>query len=236
MALDHALRDRADADGTTVLRLYQWSDDTISFGANEAACRHWDRARIEQEGIPTVRRPTGGRAVWHDSSDLTYAVTGSTASFGGVRAAYDTIHRGLAAAFSCLGHPAVLASAPRQLPGLRRGACFDVAVGGEVMIGDTKVIGSAQVVSRDALLQHGAIARGDRVLPLTRYRHDGDEMTTSPVRWPVLPTAALIAEAIIAEWETRGGQSIPPELTRWADAASVKHKERYCDPLWTWRR
>lgn len=234
MALDHALRDRADADGTAVLRLYQWSEDSISFGANEAACRHWDRERIEAQGIPTVRRPTGGRAVWHDTSDLTYAVTGSTVAFGGVRAAYESIHRGLAAAFGCLGHTAVLAPAPRQLPGLRRGACFEVAVGGEVMIGGTKVIGSAQVVSRDALLQHGAIARGDRLLPLTHYGRDG-KVKATPDRWPVLPTATLIAEAIIAEWATRGGRIISRELTAWADAASVKHKERYCDPLWTWR-
>jgi lipoyl(octanoyl) transferase len=235
MALDHALRDRADTDGTAILRLYQWSEDTISFGANEAANRHWDRSRIEAASIPTVRRPTGGRAVWHAATDLTYAVTAPLAALGGLQPAYVMIHRALAAALSRLGVAARLAPAPPRLPGLRRGACFDVAVGGEVMIGSTKVIGSAQVVTRGALLQHGELARGDRLAPLARFGK-GVGVAAIESAWPVLPAAAVIADAIEAEWGSAGATAAPGELTAWADAASVQHMERYCDPLWTWRR
>ena len=41
MALDHALHDRAESDGTVVLRLYCWERASVSFG-----CRHyrsWER-------------------------------------------------------------------------------------------------------------------------------------------------------------------------------------------------
>lgn len=235
MALDQVLRDRADADGTSVLRLYQWSEDTISFGANEAAARHWDRDRIEAAAVPAVRRPTGGRAVWHAGSDLTYALTGPLLPFGGVQPAYHLIHRALAGALGRLGLPARLAPPPPRLPGLRRGACFDVAVGGEVLIGDIKVIGSAQVITRGALLQHGAIARGDGLAHLARFARDGTGGATSNA-WPVLPSAAEIANAIEVEWCDRGARQVSDELTRWADTASVQQQERYCDPLWTWRR
>ena len=64
MALDHALLGLAATDGVPVLRLYRWDRDTISFGTNEAALGTWDRSRLESAGLPCVRRPTGGRAVW----------------------------------------------------------------------------------------------------------------------------------------------------------------------------
>lgn len=238
MAIDHALRDRAEADGTAVLRLYQWSHDTISFGANEAATRHWDRSAIERQLHPVVRRPSGGRAVWHDRQDLTYAFTGPFAPLGGVRAAYGSIHRILATALERLGLWATLAPPPPRLPGLRRGACFDVAVGGEVMLGSTKVIGSAQVVTRTALLQHGAIARADRSEQLAGFRRDETRRAaegTTPAL-PTLPATARIAAAIEMEWLARGARPMTAGLTAWANAASVKHVERYRDPGWTWRR
>jgi lipoate-protein ligase A len=235
MALDHALRDRAETDGTAILRLYQWSENTISFGANEAAIRHWDRPRIEAASIPTVRRPTGGRAVWHAATDLTYAVTATLAELGGLQPAYVMIHRALAAALGRVGVATRLAPTPPRLPGLRRGACFDVAVGGEVMVGTTKVIGSAQVVTRGALLQHGELARGDRLAPLAQFGQ-GEGVAAADIAWPVLPAAAVIAAAIEAEWTSRGATAAPRKLTAWAESASVQHMERYCDPLWTWRR
>jgi len=49
------------------LRVYTWSEPTISLG----------RAQAADPGLgawPLVRRPTGGRAVWH-VNDFTYAIT-----------------------------------------------------------------------------------------------------------------------------------------------------------------
>lgn len=237
MALDHALRDLAERDGECTLRLYTWSGSTISFGANEAAARHWDRDAIERTAVPVVRRPSGGRAVWHDADDLTYAVTGPLTLLGGLQEAYASIHRRLASALRRIEIAATIAPAPPRLPGLRRGACFDVAVGGELLVGGVKVIGSAQVASRTALLQHGAIARADRSALLAGYAHDASALAAPEHHvTPILPDANTVANAIAAEWLAAGAREIDTELTTRANAASVQYVERYRDPAWTWRR
>ena len=87
MALDDALLETADADGLCVLRLYAWDPPTLSFGRNEPALRRYDRDAIAQRGLATVRRPTGGRAVWHHR-EVTYAVTAPVATFGSLRDTY----------------------------------------------------------------------------------------------------------------------------------------------------
>src|SRR5882762_9114371 len=144
MAIDAELLDRADGTGRAFLRLYRFDPPCLSLGRNEPAA-HYDRAAITQRGLDLVRRPTGGRAVWHEH-DVTYAVAAPIATFGCLRAAYHAIHARLAAAMHTLGVAATLA--PDRLtarPPDRRGACFAAPVGGEVLVGGRKLIGSAQV-------------------------------------------------------------------------------------------
>ncbi|MES2124733.1 MAG: hypothetical protein V4503_08620 [Gemmatimonadota bacterium] len=235
MALDQTMLERAALDGTALLRLYRWSRDTISFGMNEPALRHWDRARLLDGGPPLVRRPTGGRAVWHAASDLTYAWTAPAHRIGTARETYHLVHRTLASALRRLGVPAELAPDPARLPGLRRGACFENAVGGEVIVQGVKVIGSAQLVSGGGLLQHGEISLGDRLAPLAVFRA-GEASAPAAGQWPSLPGPEAIADAIAAEWLAGGAEPAAQELTTWAERTSVQHAERYRDPAWTWRR
>ena len=235
MAIDHALLELAAADGIPVLRLYRWECDTISFGTNEAALATWDRARLESAGPPCVRRPTGGRAVWHASDDLTYSVVGPIGALGELQQAYRAIHERIAVAFTTLGLAAHLAPRPHRLPGLRPGACFDVAVGGEVLINGRKVVGSAQVAQAGAMLQHGAIARADRLGVLGRFRR-GLPGGDAPAAEPDLPSAEVLAEAIAAAWRAVGAMAASTELTVRAELMSMKHLEHYQDPAWTWRR
>ena len=93
MALDAAMLDRAEATGRTLARLYRWAPPCLSFGRHEPAGRRYDRARIEDLRLDCVRRPTGGRAVWH-ARELTYAVAAPT-SFGSLPQAYRRIHGAL---------------------------------------------------------------------------------------------------------------------------------------------
>lgn len=234
MALDLALRDHAERHGGAVLRLYRWSADTISFGANEAAAKHWDRARLDADAVPQVRRPTGGRAVWHAADDLTYAVAAPLAAWSDITSAYVAIHEALADALRGLGLAVALAPAPPRLPGLRRGACFDVAVGGELLIDGRKVVGSAQAASRGALLQHGAIARRERGATLARYARTADPRPLDVA--PPLPSAETLADAIVRSWSARGAPPVAADLSTWAVTAAESHAERFRDPSWTWRR
>jgi lipoate-protein ligase A len=158
MAIDLALLDRAElAQGW--VRLYTWNPHCLSFGRHEPAARRYDSTRIQELGLDTVRRPTGGRAVWH-AHELTYAIAAPHQWFGSLRAAYAAIHSMLAGALEALGVPATLALHGRTAP-LDHGPCFAHSVGGEVLVSQRKVIGSAQLRRETAMLQHGSIILED---------------------------------------------------------------------------
>ena len=231
MAIDSALLDRAEQDGTVSLRLYQWDPFCLSFGRHEPALRRYDRSRIGALGIDTVRRPTGGRGVWH-ARELTYAVAAPLGLFGGLRPAYQSIHRMLARALQFLGIPAELATT-RGVPGPDAGACFAAPVGGEVLVGGRKVIGSAQLRQGNAFLQHGSLLLADdqdlvRELSGVRPRPD-----------PGLPLGRPFAFEEAAEAIRRAATSIG-ELV--ADSPGVDpsaieaYGARFRSPAWTWVR
>ena len=90
MAIDQTLLERAAA-GERWLRLYGWNPFCLSFGRNEPATRRYDADRIERLGLDVVRRPTGGRAVWH-GRELTYTVA-CPVELATLRESYLEIHR-----------------------------------------------------------------------------------------------------------------------------------------------
>ena len=111
MAADEALLDDAARSRRASLRLYRWDPPTLSVGRNQSL----DGLA---NGMPVVRRPTGGQAVWHEH-ELTYAVAAPIATFGSLRQAYREIHARLAIALRSLGVDAVLAVAPAGRPSVR---------------------------------------------------------------------------------------------------------------------
>lgn len=236
MAMDQALLARA-ARGERWLRLYRWSPHCLSFGRHEPASRRYDRERIEARGLDVVRRPTGGRAVWH-AEELTYAVAAPAETFGGPRQTYQEIHRMLLAALRSLGVCAELAP-PRVSVAVDAGSCFASPAGGEITIGGRKLVGSAQLREGAALLQHGSLLL------------DGGQATVREVTRGGAPAdlAVPLADAI-------GGSPDPAAVAgavagaaaeRWrgtwqrasADVAlldeAAPHGVRYRSPEWTWR-
>ncbi len=149
MARDEALLTEADRTGAAFLRLYRFDPPCLSLGRNEPA--------PERLGIVTVRRPTGGRSVWHEH-EVTYAVAAPIAAFGRLRDAYRAIHERLATALRSLGADVTI-SEYRPIPRLsdRPTDCFAATVGGEVLVAGRKVIGSAQIRRGASFLQHGSI-------------------------------------------------------------------------------
>src|SRR2546427_8581523 len=113
MAIDAALLDRANGRGRRFWRLSRCAPPCLSLGRNEPAARY-DHTEIARRGIDVVRRPTGGRAVWHEH-EVTYAVAAPVATFGSLRHAYHTIHERIAAALRSLGADATLAPPPTNL-------------------------------------------------------------------------------------------------------------------------
>ncbi len=236
MALDQALLDEAERTGEGFLRCYRWGPWTLSFGRNEPALRRYDRARIEARGMAVVRRPTGGRAVWH-AEECTYAVAAPVTAFGSVPAAYRAIHATIARAVEGLGTRASLAPATRPLE-VGAGACFAAPVGGEVLLGDRKVAGSAQLQQGAALLQHGSIllAGTQRVVAeVTRgAAPPGGEVALSAALGRAMAFEEMAA-ALEAEAQHWPGSWRVFEPAR-AEALAARHAGRFQDPAWTWRR
>ncbi len=237
MALDQALLQRSQQTGERWLRLYQWAPHCLSFGRHEPATRRYDRQRIASLGLDVVRRPTGGRAVWH-GRELTYALAAPSRGLGDLRETYLAIHRMLAVALRRLGADAKLA--PRGEPaGVGAGACFARPAGGEVLVSGRKVVGSAQVREGAALLQHGSILLEDdqsRVTEVTRGAAPVDlAAPLARVLGRPMP-AATVAEAIAdAAAECWGGQW--PRLVADHDlhAIAAAHAPRFQSADWTWR-
>ena len=230
MATDAALLDEADRSGRAFLRFYRWSPPCLSFGRHEPATTRYDRAAIARLGLDVVRRPTGGRAVWHEH-EVTYAVAAPVAAFGSLRASYRAIHERLAAALRTLGVNTKLASNGQtvRLSDSPAG-CFAAPVGGEVLIGDRKVVGSAQVRRGAAFLQHGSIlldGSQDLVTEVSRMPGAAPRATSLSAELGRTVTFEEVAAAIVAAW----GEPLVP-----SGGPTVRRSDGFSDPAWTWRR
>lgn len=240
MAIDTALLERARQGGGAVLRLYRWFPHCLSFGRHEPALRRYDRALIEERELDVVRRPTGGRAVWH-ADELTYSLTGPSALLGSLRQVYTAVHQLLADALAQVGVPATLAARPASPAGLDQGACFSSAAGGEVVAAGRKLVGSAQVRREGAVLQHGSVllsGRQDIVAEVTRGKAPprGDGSVSELVGGPV--SFERMARAIVG---AIGEARMVRAIERFADGEAVMleaepYAARFRDPAWTWLR
>ncbi len=231
MAVDSALLDAA-RPGMAFLRLYRWSPACLSFGRNETAIDRYDRRSICERGLDTVRRPTGGRAVWHDD-EVTYAVAGPLELFGSLKATYISVHTMLADALRRFGIDAGLAASTLRTGTLRAGACFATPVGGEVVVDGRKLVGSAQVRERGAFLQHGSIMLGNRQEMLSEIGGGASPGATALQDLVGREVSfGEVAEAIVTAARSAWGGSWQP--TRFdAPPALVA---RYSDERWTWCR
>jgi lipoate-protein ligase A len=238
MARDAALLALAATTGTSCLRLYQWEPFCLSFGRHEPAGRRYRRERIDELGIDCVRRPTGGRAVWH-ARELTYAVAAPLVAFGGLREAYHQIHEALGRALRRLGAQPLLAPASSVLPP-HAGACFAAPVGGEVLLQGRKAVGSAQVRQGDAFLQHGSVLLEDNQslvselagLPAT----PGGEITLAEALGRRV-TFDEAAAAVRTEWiDGVGAELVAEGPCPGLDALADELGDRFRNPAWTWSR
>lgn len=155
MAADEFLLDHAESP---VLRLYAWSEPTISLGYAQ---------RFEGTGLPVVRRPSGGRALLHDD-EITYAVVLPEVT-SSVAEAFTRITGWLAEALRRCGVPVEISAFSRKSG--RSASCLALTQAGELQLEGVKLVGSAQVRRGARLLQHGSIPlrvdreRAERLLP-----------------------------------------------------------------------
>src|SRR5262245_25028554 len=153
MAADEVLLESA-AQGMASLRLYEWSEPTLSLGYFQPERRRLDDERLA--GLPFVRRMTGGDALVHHY-EVTYALAlPAGRPWQTVGPCGLCMHRIIAAALRRFRISPHLYASDRSAPfaGL---LCFQHVTPGDLVLGDHKVVGSAQRKQRGSLLQHGGI-------------------------------------------------------------------------------
>jgi lipoate-protein ligase A len=236
MATDAGLMDRARETGEAVLRVYGWRKPTLSFGRHESVRGTFDAGRLELENVGAVRRPTGGRVLMHDH-EVTYSVTAPAPEHEQLQESYRGINEILIDALSRLGVSVMTApaSTPRRPGGA---ACFAEPAAGELVIGNRKLVGSAQLRERGALLQHGSILLDDDQGRIA-------ELAVQPLT-PALPAATLrealgraathdeVSDALRTALAHAKGE--PTELDAHEAARFAEpHRARFSSSEWTWR-
>src|SRR5262249_14377675 len=139
---------------TASLRFYGWREATLSLGYFQAQSVRLTDPRLA--ALPYVRRPSGGAALVHHH-EVTYALALPPGRpWHGEEPWNQRMHSILVEALADLGVRAQL----HALEAREQGAgplCFLLHSPGDLMLGPSKIVGSAQRRQQGAFLQHGAI-------------------------------------------------------------------------------
>ncbi len=258
MAADELLVAEAVAAGRVLVRLYAWSEPTVSLGGFQRLADAEGSDAIA--GLPLVRRPSGGGGIIH-GSDLTYAVAvpRDHAWGGEPQRLYDAFHEALAGLLCDRGVDASLHPGRDRAAGDEdRLLCFDRRARGDVVVAAAatsdatrarpdglragpdgfKLLGSAQRRLRGGVLQHGSLLlRSPSVAAAAR--HPGlAELAPQAAAWDhrELATAWLARVAAVAgtPLEMRSESFLLGMAGEAADFA--ERAARFRDPAWLARR
>jgi len=188
-----------------ILRFYLWEPYTLSIGHHQSTDLV-DLESCKESQIDVVRRPTGGRAIFH-SEELTYMVVlpGShPVAEGNVQDVHNRISEALANGLKKLELPVMLNA---EAPNLREHyknetdsfSCFSTTTRYELQVEGKKVVGSAQRKYPNAILQHGSILIGSahRRLPeFLRLDPDDNELMKAQFEEKTTELDAHLPESI----------------------------------------
>ena len=160
MALDEAIATEVRmGSASPTLRLYGWDRASVTLGCFQKTS-DIDTDYCQFQGIPIVRRPTGGRAILH-GDELTYSFSAKTdrGPFShGLLDSYKKISTAFSIAFRKIGLKAGPKKEREKGSVLSRSPlCFQSSSFGEILIENKKLVGSAQKRWDNGLLQHGSI-------------------------------------------------------------------------------
>ncbi len=164
MAFDKYLMEQVrDGRWSFVLRTYGWEPACVSIGKFQKRDSEINCDLLLRDGYHVVRRPTGGRAVWHET-ELTYSVAAGLEHplvSGSISETLKRISRPMVKAMNILDIPVSVSSSDRHHAGgprMQSNPCFTSHGKWEVGTPDgRKLVGSAQARSRGVFLEHGSI-------------------------------------------------------------------------------
>lgn len=156
------------------IRVYQWKPYAISLGYNQKDI-DVSKSKCDAAGIDVVRRPTGGRAVFH-AEELTYSVV-MDGEGKSVSEIYRFISEKLVNAFleydngleSYLSFEKSKLQFPEHYKEKSSFACFSASALNEIKANGKKLVGSAQRNFSDVVLQHGSILLNTKHKEIINY-------------------------------------------------------------------
>jgi len=241
MAIDSLLTRACAEINAPILRFYGWNPYCISIGYHQKA-NLIDFTYLKQKGIDLVRRPTGGRAIFH-ANELTYSIS-CPRSIIDHKDLYYYFHKIFADALISLRYQVNLKTDNDELGGLTHKAddfiCFTKSAQTEVQFAEKKLIGSAQKLYPETILQHGSILIGKEHQRLAEFLNVSHSEKASIVNEIKNKTICLkeirpeqisqekIIESIIEQLELLRGISVNSRTLTDAEIESAReHDEKY---------
>ncbi|ACF12827.1 biotin/lipoate A/B protein ligase [Chloroherpeton thalassium ATCC 35110] len=185
------------SERAAVVRFYAWSPFAITIGYNQNI-DEIDVAACQKRGIDVVRRPTGGRAIFH-AGELTYSVVMNLCG-ASPSALYKEIHLALEAGLQRLG---VSGKFQKSSPNFRQRyqsaeavPCFTASARNEYEVQGKKLIGSAQRRLGEVLLQHGSILLTQEHKALVDFLKEQHPETRAAIRRALEEKTLSISEVL----------------------------------------
>ncbi|MEI6651111.1 MAG: biotin/lipoate A/B protein ligase family protein [Chlorobiaceae bacterium] len=143
-------------------RFYAWRPYAITLGYNQDVLGI-DSDKCRSAGIDVVRRPTGGRAVFH-AEEFTYSFFAESPEQNSEL--YRMVHEVIKLALESLDIHAEFCRSTLTRPqgggSSETVSCFTASARYELQVEGRKLVGSAQRRTRNVLLQHGSLPLSSR--------------------------------------------------------------------------
>lgn len=221
LATEEAILSAADArESLPTLLLWEWPSPAVIVGRSNAVTREVDVEACERDGVPVLRRCSGGGTVVLGRGCLCYALILPVEPHHrtlGISAVTRAIMQQTAAGFVATGR--------------------DVRVDGisDLVIGDRKFSGNSQRWQKHALLHHGTILYDFDLAQIAKYlqfpsrqpdyRADRGH-TDFVMNLPIAKSAVM--SILTTAWHASEGTTSLSELSRTDELLST----RYHDPAW----
>lgn len=242
MAVDEALLSCFDRNSSLpILRLYGWDPPALSLG------RYQDAGalileRCGADGIPVVRRMTGGGIIYH-ACEVTYSIVCAPEHIGegtGVKDGFRRLCGFLLGAYHRLGLDASFATdtnAAAERLGVRTDFCFAGKEEFDIVVDGRKIGGNAQRRLSGAILQHGSIPLVNRVRDGLRYLKEpapGAEASVSLAELGLHPEPGELNGVLVESFqEWLGTTLVPARLSgREEETALRLEREKYRSDGW----
>ncbi|OGC13352.1 hypothetical protein A2246_00020 [candidate division WOR-1 bacterium RIFOXYA2_FULL_37_7] len=155
--------EKGDSLSTTIC-IYSWDPPCISFGYSQKEEKEIDIKKAKSLGWDIVKRPTGGGIVFHNTAEVSYSIITSIDNPilpKGLIPSYKKISSAVVFALNQIGLNAEIRNWKLEIGNWKlktnNNLCFSYPTEYEIVVGNKKIVGSAQKRGRKALLQQGSI-------------------------------------------------------------------------------